>query len=163
MVVSLITKSFDIFRDHKKSKEAIDAARDRIVDEVKITLSELDKYLAAERKIASSEATRAMKRRKALSLAMPTLEKVSDGNIPFSVIFPEKLDHTISFKVNDEGKIRQYRRWIEKDQAAADLIRRVRIRITKIQRSAKDGEDPGDLGYLHFQLRTFLKSLSKSK
>ena len=163
MVTSLIIKSIDLLLDHKKNKAAIDATRDRVVDEVKLTLIELDKYLAAERKVASFEATRAMKRRKALSLAIPTLEMVSDGNIPFSVIFPEKLDHTISFKVNDEGKIRQYRRWIEKDQAAADLIRRVRIRITKIQRSAKDGEDLGDLGYLHFQLRTFLKSLSKSK
>lgn len=163
MVASLITKGIDLYIDNKKNKAAIKAARDRIVDEVKINLSVFDKYLAAERKDANSEATQAIKIKAVLSLATTALEKVSDGNVPFSEIFPEKLDHSSVFKANYEGKIRQYRRWIEKDQTAADLLRRVRIRIAKMRGFAKDGEDPGDLGYLHFQLCKFLKSQAKTK
>jgi len=163
MVVSLITKGIDIFFDHKKNKAVIDAARDRVVDEVKINLSVLDKYLASERKDANSEESRTMKRKAALSLSTSALEKVSSGDIPFSAIFPEKLVHPSATKTSKEGKLRQYHRWIENDQTAADLLRRVRIRFATMQRLVNDGEDPGDLGYLRFQLRAFLKSQAKPK
>lgn len=163
MVASLITWGIDKYLKKGEQKEAIKALRVNVIDEVKINLNVLDRYFVAERKALDTDATQELKRKAIISLVQKDLDEVFSCGILYSKIFPEIINHQNALKTNNDRKIRQYVRWIEKDKTAADLLRRVRIRFAKIKQSTMDGEDLGDFGYLYFQLRTFLNSLDKSK
>lgn len=158
MIWSLLTKTFDALVLPLKDRNAVNAHRERIYEEVGKNLRRIELFLKKHPSTLIGPRYRDEVHQMINLLSRDRFDKMSDAGYSPTRFFPEYLRLPEKDTVKKGDGTRQYLLWMKRDTTVGDLLRRYHER-TELIRIELESEKRVNIGYLRFMLNVIRRSI----
>ncbi len=162
MIWSLLAKTFDVFALSLKDRNAVNAHRERIYEELGKNLRNVELFLKKHPSPQIEPQYHDEFERLINLLSRDRFDKMSDAGYSPSQFFPEFLSLPDKGRAKVGDGTRQYLLWMKRNTTVGDLLRRYHERIETIKIELET-EKRVNVGYLRFILSVLRKSIVLEK